>query len=463
MKRIVIVIGVFSLSIVFSILNFQFSIPRAHAAAPLTYRHQHHLFTIDPSLNPQWRSLEETWTFDGVPFDPPAAWRVDGDSVPPLPPGVRRRATFSWNQAAIRETIDRSIGKVLRRAPGNVVIRRDEKGKIVFDGVGLTGREVDLDGAVSLTIAALQQNLNDIGLPVRETQPEIRIDDPQLVEDGIREVVTIGESTFAGSPVNRRYNIGVGLRRFNGQLIPAGAAFSFNAVLGKVDGSTGYRKELVIKGDRTEPDYGGGLCQISTTAYRGVWEYGFPILKRKNHSYTVRYYAPAGTDATVYPGAVDMVFKNDLPTALLLQTYQENDNAYFIYYGTRDTRTTEIVGPFIYDETPPPPDKTELTLDLPPGEKKKLNERVPGQKAIWYRFITSSLESGTDEKAETVYSHYEARPLFTALGVAELPPGYASKTIDGEAPVEGEAPSASSAVVPHGSSSARFQKPSTRR
>ena len=446
-----------------TLFTFHFSLFTSVAeAAPITYRHKHFLFTIDPALHPEWHSGSEEWTYNGIPFDPPASWKVDGDTVPPLPVGVDRHAVFSWNRESIRETIEKIIAKPLRRAPGKVTIQRDAKGDITFEGVGLTGRDVDADAAAGLTIAAIQQNLTDIELPVVETQPEINVDDPQLVEDGIREVVTIGESTFTGSPVNRRHNIGVGLRRFNGQLIPAGAEFSFNAVLGKVDGSTGYRLELVIKGDRTEPDYGGGLCQISTTAYRGVWEYGFPILKRKNHSYTVRYYAPAGTDATVYPGAVDMVFKNDLPTSLLIQTYQEDDHAYFIYYGTRDTRTTEIVGPFIDDKTPPPPDKVELTLDLPPGQKKKLNERVPGQKATWYRFVTSNPPSGTDEKTETVYSHYEARPLFTALGVAQLPEGYGSKVIDGEAPVESDAAS-SVAPVQTSSAARRGIKPPTRR
>lgn len=444
MKRIFFSTGL-SLAILFSIFNFQFSIPHAHAAS-LTYRYQHYLFQIDPAQHAEWRTPTETWTYNGVSFEPPAEWRVDGDDVPRLPPGVRQSATFTLNRDAIARTIKKTVASQLDRPAGSVVIRREMtrktgSGEIVFDGVGLTGRTVDSEAAAGLTVAALERGVNDIAVPVAETQPQIRVEDPSLT--GITEVVTIGESIFTGSPVNRRHNIGVGLRRFNGTLIPAQSSFSFNAILGKVDGSTGYKKELVIKGDRTEPDYGGGLCQISTTAYRGIWEYGFPILKRKNHSYTVRYYAPAGTDATVYPGAADMVFRNDLPTPLLIQTHQEKDRAYFIYYGTRDNRKTDLIGPFVYDKKDPPPDKTELTLDLPPGEKKKLNERVPGQKAVWYRFVTSG--SGMTLPPEPVYSAYEARPLFTALGVAELPEGYASKDAD-------QAEHSASSSVDHNSS-----------
>ena len=416
-----------------------FTSASAHAAS-LTYRYQHYLFTVDPSQHAEWRIPTEEWTYDGVSFEPPAEWKVDGDDVPPLPSSVRRRTTLRINRDAIARTLQKNIAPQLDRPAGSVVIRREVQkrkvglppeassdakaglGTIVFDGVGLTGRSVNVEAAADLTLTALTQGLAEIELPVIEAQPAIRVDDPALAAQGITEVVTIGESIFAGSPVNRRHNIGVGLRRFNGTLIPAGAVFSFNAVLGVVDASTGYRLELVIKGDRTEPDYGGGLCQISTTAYRGIWEYGFPILKRKNHSYTVRYYAPVGTDATVYPGSVDMVFRNDLPTALLIQTYQEKDHAYFIYYGTRDARTTALAGPYVYDRKEPPPDKIELTTNLPPGEKKKLNERVPGLRTTWYRITEPA--SGSGGTVEAVYSHYEARPLFTAVGVLQLPEGY---------------------------------------
>ena len=391
-------------------------------AAPLTYRYKHFLFPINSAQHPEWKSATEVWTWEGREIAPDPSWRVDGDAIPPLPPGVRRSLQWTWNRAAIRATIDRVAGKALVRNPGDVTITRDEKGNIRFSGVGLTGRAVDLDTAADLTIGALQAGVTEIELPVRETQPQLQVEDPQLRAMGITEVVTIGESDFSRSPVNRRHNIGVGLARFNGTLIPAGSTFSFNAVLGRVDQTTGYKMELVIKGDRTEPDYGGGLCQISTTAYRGIWEYGFPIVRRRNHSYTVRYYAPPGTDATVYPGAADMVFMNDLPHALLIQTHRENDMAYFIYYGTRDRRVTDLLGPFVTGKKDPPPDKIELTTDLPPGEKKKLNERVPGLTAVWYRYLQPETGSGSREK---VVSIYEARPLFTAVGVLELPPGYA--------------------------------------
>ena len=308
----------------------------------LTFRHEHHLFTLDPDQFPSWRTTEEVWLFRGTEISPPQSLRVDGDRVPALPDGVTRELRSVWDIAAIAATIDVRIASAVDRHPGTVTVYR-EGDAIAFDGVGLPGRVVDTHRAALLTIDALRNAVSDIHLPVTVTQPSITLLDPAFQTMGITEVLAVGESNFAGSPGPRRHNIATGLHKFNGHIIPQGAVFSFNEVLGPVNQSTGYKRELVIQGDRTLPDYGGGLCQVSTTAFRGIWEYGFPIVDRRNHSFAVQYYAPQGTDATIYPPHTDMRFTNDSPGSILIQTFAEGDRAYFIYYGTRDDRSTEMV------------------------------------------------------------------------------------------------------------------------
>ena len=324
MRRFVLLFGLIV------ILNSQFLIPKVWAFNPLTFRYRHFLFTVDPDSYPDWHHETEKWFLNGQEIRPIAALRVDGDDVPALPEGVVKSTELAWNAEAIRGTLDMIVAPKLARDPGTVTISRSASGTITFAGVGLPGRSVDTEATASLTVAALEAGITEIELPISEIQPKITVTDPQLIEGGIKEVVTVGESDFSNSPANRRHNIATGLAKFNGHLIPAGSIFSFDTTLGRVDGSTGYLKELVIKGDRTEPDYGGGMCQVSTTAYRGIWEYGFPIVARINHSYAVGHYGPQGTDATVYPPKPDMQFKNDSKTALLIQTYAADSKAYFI-------------------------------------------------------------------------------------------------------------------------------------
>jgi vancomycin resistance protein YoaR len=407
------IVGILGLFGIFGI----FPIHANAASLNLTYRNKHFLYTINTAKQINWTRSQEIWTYNNQPVIPPANLRVDGDTVPPLPDGFRKSTQTDYDRAAIMQTLQSAISSTFDRPAGKVSISRSATGVILFDGVGFPGRTIDLEAAADMTIVALKSGISDITLPVTETQPSVVVTDPQLQAQGVKELVTIGESDFSNSPVNRRLNIAVGLAKFQGHVIPKDSIFSFDETLGPVDGTTGYVKELVIKGDQTVPDYGGGLCQVSSTAYRGIWEYGFPITQRRNHSYMVGHYAPQGTDATVYPPSADMKFKNDSPGALLIQTYAADDKAYFLYYGTKDDRKADVLGPFIWDQTLPPADKTQLTLDLKPGEKKKVGERVPGERVAWFRTVQKDGTSVT----QGTYSIYEARPLFYLMGTDKLP------------------------------------------
>lgn len=401
--------------------------PKADAAS-LVFHDRHFLFTIPASSS--WHTTATRYTYEGFPIDlPPSALTGTGA----LPTGVARESQTVWDRQKIASVIRSQIAEALDREPGAVTISKNASGAIIFDGVGMPGQKVDIEAAVDLTIAALEQGADHVTLPMIVTPPMVTVTDPGLREQGIKELVTIGESDYSRSPKNRMHNIGVGLARFNGQLIPAGSTFSFVETLGPVNGKTGYLEELVIKGDKTVPDFGGGLCQISSTAYRGVWEYGFPIVQRKNHSYSVSHYFPQGTDATIYPPNVDMKFKNDSSGALLIQTYRntEDETAYFLYYGTKDDRHARIFGPFTWDHTDPPADRYEPTTEIAPGETRKVGNAVPGVKALWFRLID---RPGQERKIESVYSLYEARPNYTEYGVEALPSTGSGLFLDSEPP-----------------------------
>ena len=383
----------------------------------LIYRYDHYLFQINPNQHADWHGEEEYWMYHGREMAAKSEWRSDGDTETNVPDGVTKYMRMSWNRTAIAETIKQVISAEINREPGSVTISRNESGAVVFEGIGMLGRDLDVHQAVTLTVYALENGVNDIVLPMVEIQPQITINDRDLQDRGIKEVLSIGESNFAGSPNNRRHNIAQGLSKFNGYIIPQGETFSFNEVLGDVNASTGYKPELVILGDKTLPEYGGGLCQVSTTAYRGIWEYGFPIVKRKNHSFAVLYYSPQGTDATIYPPHTDLQFVNDGPSDILIQTHVEGDNAYYIYYGLRDDRTSEIIGPYTWGRVAAPPDRVEYTTDLPVGARKKVGGAVPGLRAAWFRVTNSPLQE--EENVESFYSIYEARPLYHQIGVAQ--------------------------------------------
>jgi vancomycin resistance protein YoaR len=215
-------------------------------------------------------------------------------------------------------------------------------GKLSIVGESQDGLVVDRSTAVS-ELAKAAKNREVAQVKVVAKPAEIRQE--TLPKLGINTLIGSATTTFAGSPVNRTYNIGVGASKFNGILIKPGEEFSFNDVLGDVGPETGYREELVIKENKTVPEYGGGLCQVSTTMFRAAMAAGLPITARSNHAYAVHYYAPIGMDATIYPPYPDMKFVNNTKGYILVQTSQVGTSLTYQFFGTDDGRKahTEIM------------------------------------------------------------------------------------------------------------------------
>jgi vancomycin resistance protein YoaR len=278
------------------------------------------------------------------------------------------------------------------------------------------GRQLDQPG----TVAAVAQRvdagkLEPIALDVR-VEPAPESGDTTQV-GSIRELVATGHSNFKGSPVNRRHNIAVGAAAVNGTLIQPGEEFSLLKTLGAIDASTGYLPELVIKGNKTTPEFGGGLCQIGTTAFRAALAVGVPITERRNHSYRVVYYEPAGTDATIYDPAPDFKFRNDYATPLLFQTRIDGDDLYFELWGAKDGRVATQTTPVISNVVVPAPTKIVETLDLKPGEKKCTEKAHNGADA---KFTYNVTYPSGQTVTQDFKSHYVPWQAVCLLGVDHL-------------------------------------------
>lgn len=311
--------------------------------------------------------------------------------------------------------------------------------KVTFDGTAQNGIVVnrgDLADSIlrALNAPAEAEGRDLVRIPLEEVEALVHV--PKALEDrGITELFSVGYSNFYGSSWKRIHNIKTGVARFNGVVIPQGSTFSFNERLGHVDGSTGYLEELVIKGDYTEPDYGGGLCQVSSTFFRAGLFGGLDVAERKAHSYAVSYYARPGghgLDCTIYPGVADCKLVNDTPGDLLIQAYTDGSDAYFKFYGTTDGRTVAMDGPYYSNRVAAPPDKIVYDPSFPPDYEENKGEAHNGFDALWYRTVKRA--DGT-EVTHTFTSRYQARPKITLRGGTE--PVEGEEAEDGEMVAEG--------------------------
>lgn len=307
-----------------------------------------------------------------------------------------------------------------------------EAGRVTGFTPPKVGRAVQEDKLVAMIIGAVTDRTgkdrtgDNLTVPLKTTKMSLT----GLNETaGITELIGKATTPMTGSPRNRISNIKNGVKFLSGTVIGPGQEFSTLGTLGTIDNTTGYLPELVIKGDRTTPDFGGGLCQVSTTLFRAVMDSALPVTARRNHSYRVSYYEKDGTgkvigpglDATIYDPDLDFKFRNDTATPILIIGYVIGDKVTFELYGTKDGRTGHIDGPHLLTETPPGDAKYIQTPDLPPGAKKQVETPHPGGSAVATYSITYPGGRTVSQEFKSTYRRWPAQYLVGTGGVIPSP------------------------------------------
>ena len=318
------------------------------------------------------------------------------------------------NRAAIEQWLRDKMASEIERKTQALVIYQGENGDIHFQGTGLEGIQIDYPKTVAAIEKAMRENIREVRISTKKTSAPLQILSPELTELGIREILSTGISDFTNSTQNRIKNITIGAQKMDGILIEPDQIFSFNEHLGPVTGAEGYTRELIIRGNRAVPDWGGGLCQVSTTVFRGALLAGLPIVERAAHSYAVDYYEPFGSDATIYPGTHDFQFKNNSKHHILLHSFMENEKLYFTFLGTKDQRTVNFTEPEYSRYIAPPKTEQITSTKLAPGRKRILNTPHYGFDAVWLRFVT---QPGQEKSTDYFRSRYKSTPKVELIGI----------------------------------------------
>jgi vancomycin resistance protein YoaR len=254
-------------------------------------------------------------------------------------------------------------------------------------------------------------------LPVDELTP--RITAANLGELGIRELVAEGRSSFSGSASYRVTNIQAGARRMDGVLIAPDEEFSFNDQLGEINAAQGFVEGYAIIGNRTQLEWGGGVCQVSTTVFRTAFWAGLPITERHAHAFYISWYDRfglgaygdgQGMDAAIFTGVSDLRFVNDTGHWLLMQTVVD-DAAQLLtvqLYGTRPDRQVLLEGPLISNEVRAPSEPVYIDdPQLPAGTLRQSDLARNGRDITIYRVIR---QGDREVSRDTFFTRFRAWP-----------------------------------------------------
>lgn len=315
-----------------------------------------------------------------------------------------------------------SIAKNINVSPVDAKVKMDN-GKITIFQPSVIGKTLDLDKtrvAIENALTARENGSSaPVSLVINQTNPAIN--ETEISSLGINELIGTATTSFSGSPANRIHNITVGANAINGAILNPGETFSTLAHLGTIDASSGYLQELVIKDNQTVPDYGGGLCQVSTTLFRAAINAGMLITDRSPHAYRVGYFEPlVGMDATIFSPSPDFKFVNNYQSHVLIQSKIEGTKITFEFYGTKDGRAINVGSPTTSDVVPAGDPVMVQTDTLPVGQKKQLEKAHNGITARFDYKVTAA--DGTVLQQKTFISKYVPWPEKWLVGTGTAAP-----------------------------------------
>lgn len=132
-------------------------------------------------------------------------------------------------------------------------------------------------------------------------------------------------TTTYNAKIPRAINVGLAADALNGTIVMPGAQFSYNETVGPRTRSRGYVEATVYSSGQVTTGIGGGICQVSSTLYAAMRDCGLPATERHAHSLPV-HYLPAGYDATVAYGSLDLKFVNIYSVPIMISASADNGN-----------------------------------------------------------------------------------------------------------------------------------------
>ncbi len=248
---------------------------------------------------------------------------------------------------------------------------------------------------------ALASQEKRYSLTVDVTPADVTKED--LEELLFRDVLGTYTSNFSTSSSSRASNVCLTAERINGYILMPGDEFSYDKTVGKRTIANGYKEAGVFVGNKKETGIGGGICQTSSTLYSAALYSDIEIVRRTSHSLPVGY-VPAGQDATIAQGYIDLVLKNNTEYPVKIVATISGRNITCSFLGVKDPdKTVEIVHSS-FRPTEPEVERTE-NPDIPQGYKKIVEKGAPGFSVASKRIVKVKGEVVREEKLTNSVYH----------------------------------------------------------
>jgi vancomycin resistance protein YoaR len=191
----------------------------------------------------------------------------------------------------------------------------------------ITGKDIDKTSLSNIIKEIENKPDSEFNLPIKSINPQITTN--QIYDQILSDVISSSTTYFnrdSTNNANRGSNIELASAKINGTILNPGETFSFNKVVGQRTPEKGYKPAKTYADGKMVTDYGGGICQVSSTLNRAVLYADLSIVERHNHMFQIGY-IPLGLDAAVSYGDCDYKFKNSSKWPIKITCYVSSDDS----------------------------------------------------------------------------------------------------------------------------------------
>lgn len=221
-------------------------------------------------------------------------------------------------------------------------------------------------------------------IPLKTLYPDVTTN--EIGTEAFPDKLATYSTSYASSNANRSTNIALAASKINGTVLMPGEEFSFNGTVGKRTAANGFKTATVYSNGQVTTDYGGGICQVSSTLYNTVLKANLEITNRVNHTFTVGY-VPIGLDATVSWGSPDFKFKNNRSYPIKIVATTSNKRLTISVFGLKEDVEYEVE--LVSYKTGTIPYSTVYTTDssLGKGKTKVVQSGSNGATSVAYKIL----------------------------------------------------------------------------
>ncbi|MFG2899005.1 VanW family protein [Streptomyces zaomyceticus] len=215
-------------------------------------------------------------------------------------------------------------------------------GKVVVEEEGRQGHEVTakaLGDAVTPLLARSGPAARTAPVATTVTEPELS--SASLARLGITEQMSTFTVNFPAAPY-RTTNIGRAAELINGSIVQPGEVWSFNRTVGERTPDNGFVDGTMILDGQYRSAPGGGVSAMATTVFNAMFFAGVKPVEYGAHSFYIERY-PAGREATVAWGSLDLKFRNDTGKPIYIKAGATDTSVTVSFLGTKKYDSVEAV------------------------------------------------------------------------------------------------------------------------